>query len=157
MRDALLQFGSKTVLAAGFPTGRGSSIIPRIFNLSCTPSHVQLHQTDIVIYFSHLTVVKLCFNIHLLLLSDVHITFETSQFQPKYLRTLLTLVPSGSFRCAKNFTTFIYISDGLNNYKLLATGETRSIYFNLTCETKNFIYMIRCTDPCNVQYIGEKT
>ena len=33
-------------------------------------------------------------------------------------------------------------------------GETRPIKFNLTCETKNLIYMIQC-NHCNLQYIGE--
>ena len=35
-----------------------------------------------------------------------------------------------------------------------STGETRPIKSNLTCETKNLIYMIQC-NRCNLQYIGE--
>ena len=35
-----------------------------------------------------------------------------------------------------------------------STGETRTIKSNLTCDTKNLIYMIQC-NRCNLQYIGE--
>ena len=35
-----------------------------------------------------------------------------------------------------------------------STGETRPIKSNLTCDTKNLIYMIQC-NRCNLQYIGE--
>ena len=63
-------------------------------------------------------------------------------------------LPSGSYRCGKNCATCPYISDGLTNYTILSTGETRPIKSNLTCETKNLIYMIQC-NRCNLQYIGE--
>ena len=63
-------------------------------------------------------------------------------------------LPSGSYRCGKNCATCPYISDGLTNYTFFSTGETRSIKSNLTCETKNLIYMIQC-NRCNLQYIGE--
>ena len=53
-------------------------------------------------------------------------------------------LPSGSFRCGKNCATCPYISHGLNTYTFLSTGETRPIKSNLTCETKNLIYMIQC-------------
>ena len=62
-------------------------------------------------------------------------------------------LPSGSYRCGKNCATCPYISDGLTNYTFFSTGETRPIKSNLTCETKNLIYMIQC-NRCNLQYIG---
>ena len=37
------------------------------------------------------------------------------------------------------------------SYTFFSTGETRTIKSNLTCDTKNLIYMIQC----NLQYIGE--
>ena len=43
---------------------------------------------------------------------------------------------------------------GLTTYTFLYTGETRPIISNLTCYTKNLIYMIQC-NRCNLQYIGE--
>ena len=65
------------------------------------------------------------------------------------------LPPSGSYRCGKNCATCPYICDGLRtNYTSFSTGETRPIKSNLTCETKNLIYMIQC-NRCNLQYIGE--
>ena len=60
----------------------------------------------------------------------------------------------GSFRCGKNCATCPYISHGLTTYTFFSNGETRPIKFNLTCETKNLIYMIQC-NRCNLQYIGE--
>ena len=63
-------------------------------------------------------------------------------------------LPSGSFRCGKNCSTCPYISHGLTSYTFSSTGETRSIKSNLTCDTKNLIYMIQC-NRCNLQYIGE--
>ena len=63
-------------------------------------------------------------------------------------------LPSGSYRCGKNCATCPYISDGLTNYTFFSTGETRPIKSNLTCETKNLIYMIQ-GNRCNLQYIGE--
>ena len=63
-------------------------------------------------------------------------------------------LPSGPYRCGKNCATCPYISDGLTNYTFSSTGETRPIKSNLTCETKNLIYMIQC-NRCNLQYIGE--
>ena len=60
----------------------------------------------------------------------------------------------GSFRCGKNCATCPYISHGLTSYTFFSTGETRPIKSNLTCETKNLIYMIQC-NRCNLQYIGE--
>ena len=63
-------------------------------------------------------------------------------------------LPSGSFRCGKNCATCPYISDGLTNFTFFSTGETNPIKSNLTCETKNLIYLIQC-NRCNLQYIGE--
>ena len=63
-------------------------------------------------------------------------------------------LPCGSFRCGKNCATCPYISDGLTSYTFFSTGETRTIKSNLTCDTKNLIYMIQC-NRCNLQYIGE--
>ena len=63
-------------------------------------------------------------------------------------------LPSGSFRCGKNCATCPYISDGLTTYSFFSTNETRHINSNLTCDTKNLIYMIQC-NRCNLQYIGE--
>ena len=63
-------------------------------------------------------------------------------------------LPSGSFRCGKNCATCPYISHGLTTYTFFSTRETRLIKSNLTCETKNLIYMIQC-NRCNLQYIGK--
>ena len=63
-------------------------------------------------------------------------------------------LPCGSFRCEKNCATCPYISDGLTSHTFFSTGETRTIKSNLTCDTKNPIYMIQC-NRCNLQYIGE--
>ena len=63
-------------------------------------------------------------------------------------------LPCGSFRCEKNCATCPYISDGLTSYTFFSTGETRTTKSNLTCDTKNLIYMIQC-NRCNSQYIGE--
>ena len=63
-------------------------------------------------------------------------------------------LPCGSFRCGKNCATCPYISDGITSYTFFSTGETRTIKSNLTCDTKNLIYMIQC-NRCNLQYIGE--
>ena len=63
-------------------------------------------------------------------------------------------LPSGSFRCGKNCATCPYICHGLTTYTFFSTGETRPIKSNLTCETKNLIYMIQC-NRCNLQYIGD--
>ena len=41
-----------------------------------------------------------------------------------------------------------------HNIPSFSTGETRTIKFHFTCNTKNFIYMIQC-NRCNLQYIGE--
>ena len=41
------------------------------------------------------------------------------------------------------------------SYAFFSTGETCTIKsINLTCDTKNLIYMIQC-NRCNLQYIGE--
>ena len=63
-------------------------------------------------------------------------------------------LPCGSFRCGKNCATCPYISDGLTSYTFFSTGKSRTIKSNLTCDTKNLIYMIQC-NRCNLQYIGE--
>ena len=63
-------------------------------------------------------------------------------------------LPSGSFSCGKNCATCPYISDGLTTYTSFSTNETRHIKSNLTCDTKNLIYMIQC-NRCNLQYVGE--
>ena len=64
-------------------------------------------------------------------------------------------LPFGSFRCGKNCATCPYTSHGLTNYTFFSTGQTHPIKSNLTCETKNLIYMIQCRNRCNLQYIGE--
>ena len=63
-------------------------------------------------------------------------------------------LPSGSFRCGRNCATCPYISHGLTTYTFFSTGETRPIKSNLSCDTKNLIYIIQC-NRCNLQYIGE--
>ena len=63
-------------------------------------------------------------------------------------------LPPGSFRCGKNCATCPYISHGLTTYTFFSTGETLPIKSNLTCDTKNLIYIIQC-NRCNLQYIGE--
>ena len=63
-------------------------------------------------------------------------------------------LPSGSFRCGKNCATCPYIFHGLTNYTFFSTGETSSINFHKTCETKNLICMIQC-NRFHLQYIGE--
>ena len=63
-------------------------------------------------------------------------------------------LPSGSFRCGKNCATCPYICHELTSYTFFSTGETRPIKSNITCETKNLIYMIQC-NRCNLQYTGE--
>ena len=63
-------------------------------------------------------------------------------------------LPSGSFRCGRNCATCPYICDGLTNFTFFSTGESHPIKSNLTCETKNLIYMIQC-NHCNLQYIGK--
>ena len=65
-----------------------------------------------------------------------------------------TNVTKGSFRCGKNCITCRYITDGRTNYTFSATGETRTIYDRIDCNSKNLIYMIHCL-RCNKQYIGE--
>ena len=62
--------------------------------------------------------------------------------------------PPGSFRCGKNCATCPYISHGLTTHTFFSTGETLPIKSNLTCDTKNLIYMIQC-NRCNLQSIGE--
>ena len=47
-----------------------------------------------------------------------------------------------------------YISHGLTTYTLFSTGETFPIKSNLTCDTKNLIYIIQ-SNRCNLQYTGE--
>ena len=47
-----------------------------------------------------------------------------------------------------------YISHGLTTYTFFFTSETRPIKSNLTCDTKNLIYMIQ-RNRCYLQYIGE--
>ena len=80
-------------------------------------------------------------------------TFVTYLSQLNSLLTLPTpnflLVPS--FR---NCATCPYISHGLPTYTFFSTGETRPIKSNLTCDTKNLIYIIQC-NRCNLRYIGE--
>ena len=63
-------------------------------------------------------------------------------------------LPFCSFRCGKNCATCPYISHGPTACTFFSTGEARPIKSNLTCETKNLIYMIQC-NRCNLQYIGE--
>ena len=58
--------------------------------------------------------------------------------------------PNPQLPCA----TCPYISDRLTSYTFFSTGETCTIKSNLTCDTKNRIYMIQC-NRCNLQYIGE--
>ena len=50
--------------------------------------------------------------------------------------------------------TCLYISHGLTKYTFFSTGETLPIKSNLTCHTKNLIYISQC-NRCNLQYIGE--
>ena len=97
-----------------------------------------------LIAFKHLPVVafRRCPNLRdLLVLAKLPSNFTNPNPQ----------LPCGSFRCGKNCATCPYISDGLTSYTFFSTGETRTIKSNLTCDTKNLIYMIQC----NLQYIGE--
>ena len=83
-------------------------------------------------------------------LSDLLVTakFPSNSANPQ--------LPCGSFRCSKNCATCPYISHGLATYTFFSTGETRATKFNLTCETKNLIYMIQCNHR-KLQYIGDET
>ena len=70
----------------------------------------------------------------------VRIIYGTAVFIPQ--------LPCGSFRCGKNCATCSYILDGLTSYTFFSTGETRTIKSDLTCDTRNLIYMIQC-NRCN--------
>ena len=100
-----------------------------------------------LIAFKHLPVVafRRCPNLRDLLVS-AQLPSNSTNPNPQ--------LPCGSFRCGKNCATCPYISDGLTSYTFFSTGETRTIKSNLTCDTKNLIYMIQC-NRCNLQYIGE--
>ena len=100
-----------------------------------------------VIAFKHLPVVafRRCPNLRDLLVS-AKLPSNSTNPNPQ--------LPCRSFRCEKNCATCPYISDGLTSYTFFSTGETRTIKSNLTCDTKNLIYMIQC-NRCNLQYIGE--
>ena len=50
--------------------------------------------------------------------------------------------------------TVLLVPTFLTDLLHTSTGETRAIKSNLTCDTKNLIYMIQC-NRCNLQYIGE--
>ena len=109
---------------------------------------IQLSQVRLdLIAFKHLPVVafRRCPNLRdLLVLAKL----------PSNSTNPIPQLPCGSFRCGKNCATCPYISDGLTSYTFFSTGETRTIKSNLTCNTKNLIYMIQC-NRCNLQYIGE--
>ena len=47
-----------------------------------------------------------------------------------------------------------YISNGLTSYTIHSTGETRPITHHITCNSKNFIYMVQCKSR-HKQYAGE--
>ena len=63
-----------------------------------------------------------------------------SEVSNKHTRQL----PPGSYRCEQNCATYPYINDGLTQYTFFSTGETCTIKFHFTCNTKNLIYMIQC-------------
>ena len=66
-----------------------------------------------------------------------------------------TQLPCGSFRCGDpDCTTCCYISDGRTTYTFFPTNEECPIESNLSCDTKNVIYMIQC-NRCKLQYIGQ--
>ena len=80
--------------------------------------------------------------------SRIYVTAELSS------NSANSQLPPGSFRCGKNCSTCPYISHGLTTYTFFSSGETLPIKSNLTCDTKNLIYIIQC-NRCNLRYIGE--
>ena len=97
------------------------------------------------VFFQHLPVVAFRRSLNL---RDLLVTAKLSSYSAK------PQLPSGSFRCDRNCATCPYISHRLTTYTFFSTGETRPIKSNLTCHTKNIIYIIQC-NRCNLQYIGE--
>ena len=100
---------------------------------------IQLSQVRLdFIAFKHLPVVafRRCPNLRDLLVS-AKLPSNSTNPNPQ--------LPCGSFRCGKNCATGPYISDGLTSYTFFSTGETRTIKSNLTCDTKNLIYMFNVT------------
>ena len=95
--------------------------------------------------FQHLPVVVLRSSLNL---PDLLVTAKLSS------NSANPQLPPGSFRCGKNCATCPYISHGLTKYTFFSTGETLPIKSNLTCHTKNLIYIIQF-NRCNLQYIGE--
>ena len=65
-------------------------------------------------------------------------------------------LPSGSFRCGRNYATCPYISHGLTTYTFFSTGETRPIKSNRTWPVtlRTSSTSIQC-NRCNLRYIGE--
>ena len=121
--------------------------LPHISNIIKKHYHLLLSSDRCKIVFLHLPVVAFRRSPNLRdLLVSAKLSSNSTNPHPQ--------LPSGSYRCGKNCATCPYISDGLTNYTFFSTGETRSIKSNLTCETKNLIYMIQC-NRCNLQYIGE--
>ena len=108
---------------------------------------------NIIIYCSPLTAAKTFFsNTCLLLPSGVLLTFVTYLLQPNFLLILLIPIPNSLPVLSvveKTCATCPYISDGLTTYTFFSTNETRYIKSNLTCDTKNLIYMIQC-NRCNL-------
>ena len=121
--------------------------LPRISNIIRKHYHLLLSSERCKKAFKHLPVVafRRCPNLRDLLVS-AKLPSNSTNPNPQ--------LPCGSFRCGKNCATCPYISDGIIGYTFFSTGETRTIKSNLTCDTKNLIYMIQC-NRCNLQYIGE--
>ena len=119
--------------------------LPHISNITKKHYNLLLSSNRCKKVFQHLPVVAFRRSLNL---RDLLVTAKTSS------NSANPQLPSGSFRCGKNCSTCPYISHGLTSYTFSSTGETRSIKSNLTCDTKNLIYMIQC-NRCNLQYIGE--
>ena len=62
----------------------------------------------------------------------------------------------GTFRCNSKHgcLTCPYIDNERTNYTFNKTGEVREIKQQMTCKSKNLIYMIECK-RCKKQYLGE--
>ena len=121
--------------------------LPRISNIIKKHYNLLLSSERCRKAFKHLPVVafRRCPNLRDLLVS-AKLPSNSTNPNPQ--------LPCGSFRCGKNCATCPYMTDGLTSYTFFSTGETRTIKSNLTCDTKNLIYMIQC-NRCNLQYIGE--
>ena len=66
-----------------------------------------------------------------------------------------TQQPVGVYKCNHpRCLTFPFLQEGQTNYIFTATNERRKIIDELSCKSKNLIYLIQC-NKCKCQYIGE--